>query len=584
MAALGVLSMLPTAPAAGDGSTMVPLEHWGYSLVERLETTGLLSSTADGIRPFSRLRLARLALRADSAATAGQRLTRTDRQRLDLLLRQLQPEVDELRPPKGARAPKPDRGLTDSLPPFVYRATQGTIEADALLRQQTDRLDGRRRDGEMIYRNRVGAFLRGQLFGRVGYRVAFEQSREQGDRGYFLRGDVYERRLEAVQLKETLADFHEGAAYVTFGLGDGIDVLIGKDRVAWGPAPDNLGLSGNAPAFDMIRLRSRLGIFEFVSLHGALRPCPDRPDSPICAGEGDANATYIVNGMTRPLDRDKWIAAHRIEVALTRRLDVGVQEIVIYGDRGPEPAYLNPLMFYWAAQSYLGDKDNVMMGLDVDWRFRPGWRWYAAYAIDDLKKAKILSNDFANKYSLQSGLTWADPFGLDDVDLEAEFVRIEPWIYTHKFPINTVRHFDSPLGHSLEPNSDRWQVRVTRRWTRDLALSAAYSRVRHGANELLDNGSILNVGGDLHRGWRPGDNRDDKDFLDGNVSRRRAVSGEVRWRLWPGMQLRAGLGWEWGDNVPLAPRDGPATPLSDRTGFGDGRQDHLFFDLRYGVL
>ena len=568
---------------AQDATTMLPVEHWSYVLIERLEAAGHLSGTADGIKPFSRRHMANLALRADSVAA----LTRIDRQRLARLLLDLDSDVWALRGDVQRQAECLHLSTPAAARPPVYYGTErGNIFADLLASQQTDLLSGRGRDGnERVYRNRLGGVLRGDLHDRVGFRISFEQTREQGTRDYTLREDVYERQLEAVQLKGNLADFHRGAAYVTFGLGPWVDVQVGKDQVEWGPAPrDNLGLGANAPAFDMVRLRTHLGAIELVSLHGSLQTCPDRPDSPLCGGEADANASYIVNGMSRVLDPDKWIAAHRMEVAVTTSLDLGFQEVVIYGDRGPEPAYMNPLMFYWAAQSYLGDKDNVMMAIDADWRLRPGLRWWAAYAIDDLKKLKIFSDDFANKFSLQSGALWTAPLGVDDVDLRADYVRIEPWFYTHKFPVNIFRHFDAPLGHSLGPNSDRWRLEVARRWTRDLSTSLSFSRSRHGDNVLLEEGTILNVGGDLHRGWRPGDERQNKDFLDGNVGRRSLLTAGVDLRLWPRLRLRAGAAFEWGDNVPLPPRDGPATPLTNRSGYGDGDQTHLWLDVRYGVL
>ena len=413
-----MLWLAPARVRAWDPSTLVPVEHWSYALVERLEAAGHLVGTADGIKPYSRRHLARLALRADSVAT----LTRIDRQRLSLLLRELDPEVRAL---QSRVAPRP-HGLhlqspAATGPPVQYSADRGGLYVDLLARQQTDVLTGRGRAGsERVYRNRFGGVIRGDLLNDVGFRIAFEQSREQGTGDYDLREDVFERRLEAVQLKGSLADFHAGAAYITFGLGAWVDVQVGKDQVAWGPAPDdNLGLSINAPAFDMIRLRTRLGGLELVSLHGSLATCPERPDSPICGGEADTNASYIVNGMSRLLDRDRWIAAHRVEVAVTPTLDIGFQEVVIYGDRNPEPSYLNPFMFYWAAQSYLGDKDNVMMAIDADWRVRAGLRWWGAYAIDDLKKLKVFSDDFANKFSLQTGILWTDPLGVRDTDLRA---------------------------------------------------------------------------------------------------------------------------------------------------------------------
>ncbi len=578
-AAAAVLALSGPAAGEGSGGLQVPVGHWGYELIARLETTGALSGTGDGIKPLSRGAMARLAALADSAAAAGG-VTAIDRQRI----RRLLVELGHGRPPgesAGLEAGWPAR----STPPLRYSTDRGEIFGDLLLRQQTDLLAGRGRDGtEGIYRNRVGGLVEGSLVDRIGFRIALEQTREQGSRRYLLRDDLFEPRREAVQLRDGFADYHEGGAYVAFSVGGFVEVQIGKDRAVWGPASlDNLGLGGNAPGFHMVRLRSTYGALHLVSLHGALRPCPDRPDSPLCAGTRDEGESYVVNGMSRRLDRERWIAAHRLEAAVTPSLDIGFQEVVVYGDRGIQAAYLNPITPYWAAQSYFGDKDNVMMALDADWRVRPGVRIWGAYMIDDLRKLKILSDDFTNKYSLQTGLAWADPLGLSDLDLEAEYVRIEPWIYTHKFPVNTFRHFDAPLGHSLGPNSDRWRFRLDRRWSAGWSTAAWVGRRRHGDNVLLADGEVRNVGGDMHYGWRPGDERETKSFLDGRLGRWTTLGGSTRWRAGPRLHLLFGAELEWGEDVPLPPRDGTATALVNRR-YGDGRQQRLFLDLRYGHL
>jgi hypothetical protein len=475
--------------------------------------------------------------------------------------------------------------LRSGRPMAVYRADEGAIFADFLVRQQTDRFIGRdRAAAEMVYRNRVGGIIRGHLGDKIGFRLGFEQIREQGSRNYTFRHDVYERRLELPQLKGNLADFHQGTAYLSFAVGP-VDVQVGKDEVSWGPAPEqNLGLGNNGPSFNMIRLKSRLGAFKLVSISAELRPCPDRPDSPLCRGLADSAATYITNGITRPLEREKYLVAHRLEVALAPWLDLGFQEVVVYGDRGPELSYVNPLMFYWAAQSYLGDKDNVMMGLDLDIHPGRGRRYYLSYVVDDLKKAGILSDDFANKFSLQAGMLWVAPLGLSDAEFRAEYVRIEPWIYSHKFPINTFRHFDAPLGHRLAPNSDQWQLGLTKRASRDLSFELGLQRSRHGANVLNEDGTILNVGGDLHYGWRPGDEREAKKFLAGQLVQRTAVSAGLSWRILPLLGLEAEYIQEWGEGVPLPPRAGEGVPLAWRTGYGDGIERHLRFDLRFNYF
>ena len=556
-----------------DSSSPVPLDHEVYPLLERLESRGWVQGLNDGMRPLSEARVSQLLQEAAEKAT----LSGMDRERVEEL-------ISVFAAPDAGIGIR--RAAPWSDPPLIrYDAEQGWLELDLLARQQTDVFSGRRDKSEWILRNRLGATVRGRLGDEVGFRVSFEQTREEGARrDYEIRSDVFEPRREAVQLKESLADYHEATGVISFGAGSLVDVVAGKGQVMWGPAPDdNLGLSANAPTYDMILLKSRLGMLRFEHLAARLRPCPNRPDAPVCGGVGESGS-YIVNHMTRSLERDKYLAGHRLEISPRPGIDIGFQEVVIYGDRGPELAYLTPFMFFWAAQSYLGDKDNVMMSLDVEVRPRPGWQFYAAYAIDDLKKLKILSDDFANKFSLQAGFLWTDPLGLANTDARAEYVRIEPWIYTHKFPINTFRHFDAPLGHSLGPNSDRWRASIDRRWHRHLSTRLRWSYARHGDNELLPDGTIRNVGGDLHFGWRPGDDREAKEFLDGIRAIRHTIGVDVDWRILPRLRVVTQAEWESGTNVPLPPRWQQGVPLIERTGYGDGRQIHLAIDLRYGLL
>ena len=563
---------------AADISVSVPLDHWSYSYIERFEAKGVLTGLGDGIKPFSRTEMAGA---ISDIMLASDGLSEVELAELDLLRKEFQEELDESDDGTGTLRSR----LASRQPPGVYRSEEGVVKADLLARQQTDLLTGRGRgETETVFRQRVGGQLRGQLAERVGFNVSFEQTREQGSRSYDFRHNVFEQRLEIPQLKGDLADYHQAKAYFLVAV-PALVIEVGKSEVSWGPAPlDNLGLGNNAPTFDMIRLRARLGAFKLASISGVLRPCPDRGDSPLCHGLADLTNSYIIDGVDRRLDREKYLAAHRLEVAIAPWLDLGFQEAVVYGDRSPQLTYLNPLMFYHAAQSYQGDEDNLMLGFDIDFHPGNGVRYYLAYVADDMKKLRIFSEDFVNKFALQTGMFWVDPLGFRDSDLRFEYVRIEPWVFTHKIPVNTFRHFDAPLGHSLGPNSDRITLKVNHRPSRDLAFGLGIHRKRHGDNELLPDGSERNVGGDLHQGRRPGDQSDNKKLLDGVVGKWTGVSIEASWRVWGNFEVAGSYGLESGDNVPLPPNQGADVPLDHRTGYGDGREQSVSLDFRYGYF
>ncbi len=571
---------------AADLTPTVPLQHRVYAFLERCEARGLLPGLRDGVRPFSRLQVAQALGRLD-AATAP--LPRSDRE----ILRELVVEFSEERrgpDPAGCQqqcAPEEGAGGARRTTMLVLAGREATLVLEPLASHRTDLYTGLgRNEAERIHRSAGGAAVRGCLRGFLGFSSSFVQSMEYGSRTYRIRDDVHTQRLELPQLKGDRADFHEGKAAAIVAL-PFARLEVAKDDAAWGAAPaDNLGLSGNAPSFAMVRLTADCGPVRAVSVHGSLRTCPGRPDSPACWGTVDSARSYIVNGTARTLERRKFLAAHRLEFSLAPWLDVGLQEAVVYGDRGPELLYAIPTMFLWAAQSYLGDKDNVVMGIDLDIHPGRGLRFYGAYLVDDMKKLRILSDDFANKFSAQLGALWTDPAGMDDTALRLEYVRLEPWIYTHRYPINTFSHFDLPLGNSLGPNSNRWRACWEWRPHPKTEIGFEARRTRHGDNVLEADGTVVNVGGDLHLGARAQDSCDRKRFLAGTVAKRTELSWSGRWRPWEQLEIGLEVGREWVSNVPLPPYWDPDTSvaLRNRTGRGDGQQTRLCSTLALGVF
>ena len=267
-----------------DYSVNVPLDHWGYRFIERFEAKGVLHHLGDGIKPFSRLEMA-TALEQIRVEAKDHLLSTVEIKELAWLRAEFSDVLPEVSGVKTSLSESKVAGATF----YQYRHADGAFYLDLLTRQQTDLFSGRGRDEiERVYRNRIGGSVRGHFKQRIGFRIAFEQTREEGSRNYIMRDDVLEQSVELPQLKGDLADYHEGLAYLTFAL-PFFNIEIGKNEAQWGPAPENnLGLNAIAPTYDMVRLKTTLGALKLVSISGILRPCPDRPDSPVCSGLGDA--------------------------------------------------------------------------------------------------------------------------------------------------------------------------------------------------------------------------------------------------------------------------------------------------------
>ena len=255
----------------------------------------------------------------------------------------------------------------------------------------------------------------------------------------------------------------------------------------------------------MVRLRVTHGRVAFVHIAGFLRAR---------SGLIDTTRTRIDNGHVRNLLRSKNLAAHRLEITFPKGISIGLQEAVIYADRNPELLYLSPISVLTAAQSYLGNTDNLMVGVDLSARPAPNLKAYFALTFDDLQK--FSPGAFANKYALQAGFLWVDPFRLCDTDLRVEYIHLEPFVYSHNFQINTYEHFDALLGYPLGPNADRIFGQIVHRFSPALSLFIAFNRERQGENSLSPDGSLVNIGGNAAQGRRPSDPATRR-FLSGNV-------------------------------------------------------------------
>ena len=228
---------------------------------------------------------------------------------------------------------------------------------------------------------------------------------------------------------------------------------LGRNEFRWGPGYlGDLALSNNIPTAEMVKLSARLGRFMLTSTHA-----------------------FLFNTIG-----PKFLAAHKLSIELIPGMYFGAGETVLYGNRDVEPAYLNPLMPYHIAEHTLGDRDNNNMCFDFTLTLLPSTRIYAEYFIDDMTLTENLLTYFGNKFAFLAGIHWADVANLPDLDLRAEYTRIEPYVYTHWDTINIYTHKTYLIGYQLGPNSDNAFLQLSYRINRDIEVDGFSLRQRKG--------------------------------------------------------------------------------------------------------
>lgn len=503
--------------ALGDPAPSVPPDHPVYEFLERSETRGYLATRLPSIRPFSRGVVAR-----HLEILRRQDLSQSDKTELKRHLAEFTTEIG------GSPTPSKDWSSVFRGDVFSYRNSEVSLVLNPAGRQSVSQRNGSLDPEETVSTTRIGFVARGKGGRRFGFRAQHFEAREWSTRSRNDRVDILSEPIEEVQFKGNTVDFRETRFQFLWSNG-WLTFDLGKDSFGWGPSPHaNLFLRSSTPSYYYGRVDIVHRAVRFSHFFGAIASRP---------GAIDTARTTISNGHSRRFKPEKRMSAHRLEVQIGRFL-LGLQESVVYGDRGFELAYITPASVFVGAQSYLDDTDNLAVGLDVSTLLTFRTKIYASLFFDDLKK--FAPTDFATKTARQAGLHLADPLGIPNLDAWVEYTHIDPFVYSHLFHVNAYEHFDAPLGHSLGPNADQILWSAAWRPTGLLRVSTTFARLRSGENFLSDGGQLVNVGGDLQLGQRPEDPFT-KTFLAGTRINR--TEWDLALRLDPTKNITLRLNW-----------------------------------------
>jgi hypothetical protein len=279
---------------------------------------------------------------------------------------------------------------------------------------------------------------------------------------------------------------------------------FGKERVLFGNGySDQLMLSDNAPAFDLLKLDLHYKAVRYLFLHGSLV---------------QDSAAFPGTLPGEPEPRNKYIAMHRLQISLWDVVNFGASEMTIYQRTTPEWAYLNPINFYKSAEHAQGDRDNSFLNFDLELYPAHDFKLYTTLLIDDIDFSKLGTTWWGNELGMQGGVFLTEPLGLANLDAVVEYTRIEPYVYSNRTDGLAYTNNNLSLGDRIGPNSDQWFFQIQYRPIPSLRTWLGYSGVRHGDN-IVENGVVTkNVGGNVLQGHRETDS-DEAPFLDGKLLR-----------------------------------------------------------------
>src|SRR4029077_15143344 len=184
--------------------------------------------------------------------------------------------------------------------------------------------------------------------------------------------------------KGTGYDYFDARGYFTFNVTKYIDVAFGYDRNFIGNGYRSLFLSdfGNSNLF--LKLNTRIWKLNYQNLFMELQQTEPRgPDR---------------------LLRKKYAAFHHLDVNVTKKLNIGLLQGVMFGRTDHfEFSYLNPIIFYRSIEQQNGSQDHSVVGLDFKANVAKRFQFYGQLLLDEFKLSEVKANNgwWANKYAIQ---------------------------------------------------------------------------------------------------------------------------------------------------------------------------------------
>lgn len=293
-----------------------------------------------------------------------------------------------------------------------------------------------------LFLNTRGVTLRGRIADKIGFAAYLTDNQERDP--LYVQNYVRERKAVPGQgfykdFKGTGYDYFDARGYFSFNAAKYIDITFGYDKNFIGNGYRSLFLSDFSSPALFLKLNTRIWKFNyqnlFMELHSANRLGADN------------------------LFPKKYAALHHLDLAITKWLNIGLFEGVVFGRKNRfDFGYLNPVIFYRSVEQQNGSFDNAVAGLDVKANVAKKFQFYSQALLDEFSLTEVKKGNgwWANKWGLQVGAKYIDAFSIKNLDLQLETNRVRPFTYSHRDSVANYTHYNQPLAHPLGANFQEW--------------------------------------------------------------------------------------------------------------------------------
>jgi hypothetical protein len=476
--------------------TTLPLQSAGHQIMDRLSIrNGAYSPIHPEVQPYTRRDAVVLALQIQAKDTT---LSKADRRDLQYLLDENSEWLSDCDSAETyiRRNRKSLFGLFYRTPANFFEVNTPAfhVRVNPMLNLSAGK---EQNDAELIFANQRGLEVRGDVDGRVFFYTNLLESQVRypdyvnqwisefqavPGAGFY---KSYQSKLFNIR---NGYDFNLANAYIGGQVTKHIGVQFGHGRHFIGSGYRSLLLSDVGNNTFYLKLSTRIWRLHYQSLFLELNP--------------------ISTAIPRPANSvlpKKYAAVHYLSLRLTPNLAFGFFEATVFNrSRQFEFQYLNPVILYRTVEGMIGSPDNVLIGFDGRWDLLRRFRLYGQVMIDEFLYSALYKPEekgwWGNKFGWQAGLKYINAFGVDHLDLQAEYNSVRPFTYSSFDSLNSYSHYNQPLAHPRWANFKEIVLLATYQPLPRLTLSGRVlwsesgdnpAGENYGANPLLSNESRI---------------------------------------------------------------------------------------------
>ncbi|MEQ9229646.1 MAG: hypothetical protein RIF46_03120, partial [Cyclobacteriaceae bacterium] len=178
---------------------------------------------------------------------------------------------------------------------------------------------------------------------------------------------------------DTGSDFFRAEGYVDVGVTDHVSIQMGYGRHFIGDGQRSLILSDFGNRYPYFRIETEVWRIKYTNIFAQM------------VGEAAFNGGGNFGSREFP---QKFMTMHHLDINVLDNLNIGLFESVVFGEPdslggGVKFQYLNPVIFYRALEQQDGSPDNVILGMDFNWKLWNRVQLYGQLVIDELQVKEV---------------------------------------------------------------------------------------------------------------------------------------------------------------------------------------------------